>query len=181
MLSIISIPSVSAAGINQTTEGFLNGQETWTGTHTLAAHWTVAPGATLIVNAGSTIVIPYGKHIDVRGAICVGAVSCGAPSDASAGNPTTFSWAIPTESEYLIRGSCYGSVDAACGSGMIIRNTIDEAKTGLNFVEFENAFGYEYIYLTGGNPNAKYQLWSLMAPKLTLMVYVSNRNGSIFF
>ena len=36
------------------------------------------------------------------------------------------------------------------------KNTIDEAKTGLNFVEFENAFGYEYIYLTGGNPNAKY-------------------------
>ena len=156
MLSMISIPSVSAAGINQTTEGLLNGQETWTGTHTLTDNVTVAPGASLIVNAGSTIVIPYGKHIDVRGAICVGAVSCGAPSDGSAGNPTTFSWTVPTGSEYLVRGSCYGSVDAACGSGMIIRNTIDEAKTGLNFVEFENAFGYEYIYLTGGNPNAKY-------------------------
>ena len=116
MLSMISIPSVSAAGINQTTEGLLNGQETWTGTHTLTDNVTVAPGATLIVNAGSTIVIPYGKHIDVRGAICIGAVSCGAPSDGSAGNPTTFSWAIPTESEYLTRGSCLGSIDAACGS-----------------------------------------------------------------
>ena len=65
MLSMISIPSVSAAGINQTTEGLLNGQETWTGTHTLTDNVTVAPGASLIVNAGSTIVIPFGKHIDV--------------------------------------------------------------------------------------------------------------------
>ena len=45
MLSMISIPSVSAAGINQTTEGLLNGQETWTGTHTLTDNVTVAPGA----------------------------------------------------------------------------------------------------------------------------------------
>ena len=44
MLSMISIPSVSAAGINQTTEGLLNGQETWTGTHTLTDNVTVAPG-----------------------------------------------------------------------------------------------------------------------------------------
>ena len=59
MLSMISVPSVSAAGINQTTAGLLNGQETWTGTHTLTDNVTVAPGATLIVNAGSTINIPF--------------------------------------------------------------------------------------------------------------------------
>lgn len=156
MLSMISIPSASAAGINQTTAGLLNGQETWTGTHTLTDNVTVAPGASLIVNAGSTIIVPFGKYIDVRGAICVGKKACGAPSDGSAGDPTTFSWTVPSESEYLVRGDCYVSIDAACGSGMIIRNTIDEAKTGLNFVEFENTFGYEYVYYVGANPNVKY-------------------------
>ena len=103
MLSMISIPSVSAAGINQTTEGLLNGQETWTGTHTLTDNVTVAPGASLVVNAGSTIIIPFGKHIDVRGAICVASTSCGAPSDGSAGNVVKFSWTIPSASEYLER------------------------------------------------------------------------------
>ena len=156
LLSMISIPSVAAAGTNQTTEGLLNGQETWTGTHTLTDNVTIAPGASLVVNAGSTIIIPYGKHIDVRGAICVGATSCGAPSPGSSSNPTTFSWTVPTASEYLVRGSCVGSIDAACDSGMIIRNTIDEAKTELNFVKFENAFGYEYLYSVAGNLYAKY-------------------------
>ena len=173
MLSMISIPAVSAAGINQTTEGLLNGQETWTGTHTLTDNVTVAPGASLIVNAGSTIIIPYGKYIDVRGAICVGAKSCGAPSDGSANDPTTFSWTIPSESEYLVRGACYVSIDAACGSGMVIRNTIDEAKTGLNFVEFENAFGYEFVYYVGPNPNVKYSALVFDGPR-------TNANGLVF-
>jgi len=173
MLSMISVPSVSAAGINQTTAGLLNGQETWTGTHTLTDNVTVAPGATLVVNAGSTINIPFGKFIDVRGAICVAARVCGAPADGSVGNEVTFSWSIPSEAEYLVRGSCLGSVDAACGSGMIIRNTIDESKTGLNFVEFENAFGYEYIYYVGSNPQAKYAALVLDGPR-------TNANGLIF-
>ena len=173
MLSMISIPSVSAAGINQTTEGLLNGQETWTGTHTLIDNVTVAPGASLVVNAGSTIIIPFGKHIDVRGAICVASTSCGAPSDGSAGNMVKFTWTIPSAAEYLERGPCYFSIDAACDSGMIIRNTIDEAKTGLNFVEFENAFGYEYIYVTGGNPNAKYAALVFDGPR-------TNANGLTF-
>ena len=173
MLSMISVPSVSAAGINQTEAGLLNGQETWTGTHTLTDNVTVAPGASLIVNAGTTINIPFGKYIDVRGAICVAARACGAPSDGSAGNEVTFSWSIPSEAEYLVRGSCLGSVDAACGSGMIIRNTIDESKTGLNFVEFENAFGYEYIYYVGNNPQAKYAALVFDGPR-------TNANGLIF-
>ena len=173
MLSMISVPSVSAAGINQTEAGLLNGQETWTGTHTLTDNVTVAPGASLIVNAGTTINIPFGKYIDVRGAICVAARACGAPSDGSVGNEVTFSWSIPSEAEYLVRGSCLGSIDAACGSGMIIRNTIDESKTGLNFVEFENAFGYEYIYYVGNNPQAKYAALVFDGPR-------TNANGLIF-
>ena len=182
MLSMISVPTASAAGINQTTNGLLNGQETWTGTHTLTDNVTVAPGASLIVNAGTTINIPYGKFIDVRGAICVASKACGAPSDGSTGNLVTFSWSIPSATEYLQRGDCYGSVDAACGSGMIIRNTIDEAKTGLNFAEFENAFGYEYIYFVGGNPQAKYAALVFDGPRTTANgLTFTNINASNIF
>ena len=156
MLSVISVPVVSAAAINQTTEGLVNGEETWTVLHTLTDNVTVSPGASLIVNAGTTINIPYGKYIDVKGAICVASRACGAPSDGSASQTVSLTWSLPTESEYLSRGSCQGSIDAACGSGLVIRNTIDEAKTGLNFVEFENAFGYEYLYSASGNTNVKY-------------------------
>ncbi len=182
MISMISVPPVSAAGINQTTEGLLNGQETWTGTHTLTDNVTVAPGAALVVNAGTTINIPYGKHIDVRGAICVASRACGAPSDGSAGDPVSFSWSLPSEAEYLVRGSCYGSIDAACGSGMIIRNTIDEAKTGLNFVNFENAFGYEYIYFVGGNPQAKYAALVFDGPRTNAngMAFTNSNTSNIF-
>ena len=182
MISMISIPPASAAGINQTTEGLLNGQETWTGTHTLTDNVTVAPGAALVVNAGTTINIPYGKHIDVRGAICVASRACGAPADGSASDTVSFSWSLPSEAEYLVRGSCYGSIDAACGSGMIIRNTIDEAKTGLNFVDFENAFGYEYIYFVGGNPQAKYAALVFDGPRTNAngMTFTNSNTSNIF-
>ena len=170
-LSMISIPAVSAAGINQTTAGLLNGQETWTGTHTLTDNVTVAPGASLVVNAGTTINIPFGKHIDVMGAICVAAAACGAPSDGTASNAVKFAWSLPTD--YTVRGPCQGSIDAACGSGVVIRNTIDEAKTGLNFVEFENAYGYELILNIGGNLAARHAALVFDGPR-------TNANGLVF-
>ena len=182
MLSMISVPTASAAVINQTTEGLLNGQETWTGTHTLTDNVTVAPGASLVVNAGATINIPYGKYIDVRGAICVAGRICGAPADGSASNAVTFEWSLPSQTEYQVRGDCYGSVDAACGSGIVIRNTIDEAKTGFNFVNFENAFGYEYIYFVGNNPNVRYAALVFDGPKTTAngLVFTNVNSSNIF-
>ncbi|MEC8540896.1 MAG: right-handed parallel beta-helix repeat-containing protein, partial [Candidatus Thermoplasmatota archaeon] len=182
MLSVISVPVASAAGINETTGGLVNGQETWTGTHTLTDSVTVSPGASLIVNAGTTINIPYGKHIDVEGAICVASVACGAPADGSASSKVSFVWTLPTESEYLSRGSCQASVDAACGSGVIIRNTIDEAKTGFNFVEFENAFGYEYLYSASGNTNVKYAALVFDGPQTTAngLEFINVNSSNIF-
>ena len=103
----------------------------------------------------------------MEGAICVASVACGAPADGSASSKVSFVWTLPTESEYLSRGSCQASVDAACGSGVIIRNTIDEAKTGFNFVEFENAFGYEYLYSASGNTNVKYAALVFDGPQTT--------------
>ena len=71
--------------------------------------------------SGTTVNIPYGKHIDVEGAICVASTSCGASSDGSASSKTRFTWTLPTD--YTIRGSCVVSIDTACGGGMVIRNT----------------------------------------------------------
>ena len=154
LTTMLVVPSSTAAGINQTTSGTLNGQETWSGTHTLTDNVTIAAGATLVVSAGATINIPFGKYIDVQGAICVASKTCGASSDGSSSSMTTFSWDLP--SDYTVRGHCVISIDAACGSGMVIRNTIDESKTGLNFVEFQNAFGYEIGVNTLNGLDAKY-------------------------
>ena len=76
ILSVISVPVASAAGINETTGGLVNGQEHGREPYTYRQCYGI-PGASLIVNAGTTINIPYGKHIDVEGAICVASVACG--------------------------------------------------------------------------------------------------------
>ena len=149
MVTMVGVPTVTA--INETTQGTVTGTETWSGTMNLQGDVEVAEGAKLIINAGTTVNIPYGKFIDVKGAICIGDASCG----ASAGSPSSkarFIWALPTD--YTKIGRCYinGSStftngDAACGSGMVIRNTIDQSITSINFAHFENAYGYP-IYVS---------------------------------
>lgn len=149
MLAVVSVPSVMA--VNETTQGEVSGTETWTGTMNLQGDVTVNEGAKLIINAGTTVNIPYGKYIDVKGAICIGDTACGA-SAGSASSQARFIWAQPAD--YNKVGRCYqnGSNlftngDAACGSGMIIRNTIDQAITSINFAHFENAYGFP-IYVS---------------------------------
>tara|TARA_B110000459_G_scaffold195696_1_gene236655 strand:+ start:4341 stop:8903 length:4563 start_codon:yes stop_codon:yes gene_type:complete len=159
LTGMLMLPNSSAAGINQTTNGTLNGQETWSGTHTLTDNVTIAAGASLVVSTGTTVNIPYGKHIDVQGAICVASTSCGASSDGSAASQTRFTWTLPTD--YTIRGACVVSIDTACGSGMVIRNTIDQSKTGLNHVVFTNAYGFEMAVDT----------FSGVAPKYSALVF----------
>ena len=83
LTGLITIPTVSA--VNETKSGIISGTETWTGTMNLNGDVTVAEGAKLIVNAGTTINLPPGTFIDVEGAICIGETSCGA-SSGSAGN-----------------------------------------------------------------------------------------------
>ena len=144
LTGLITIPTVSA--VNETKSGTISGVETWTGTMNLDGDVIVAEGAKLIVNAGTTINIPYGIYLDVEGAICVADSSCGA-SSGSAGNQARFVWSTPTD--YTINGRCYSNnsnnpnwnTDTACGSGMIIRSTIDQAITSIKYAHFENAYG----------------------------------------
>ena len=144
MVSMVSLPTAMAT--NETTQGVVTGVETWTGTMNLQGDVEVAEGAKLVINAGTTINLPVGKFIDVKGAICIGDSSCGA-SSGSASSKARFIWALPTDynkvGRCFINGSNYfTNVDAACGSGMIIRNTIDQSITSINYAHFENAYGF---------------------------------------
>ncbi len=144
LLGMVAVPTASAS--NETTQGTVTGVETWTGTMNLQGDVEVAEGAKLIINAGTTVNIPYGKFIDVKGAICIGDSACGATA-GSASSKARFIWSLPTD--YNKVGRCLNNAsnvlnnpDAACGSGMVIRNTIDQSITSINYAHFENAYGY---------------------------------------
>ena len=147
LTGLITIPAASA--VNETKSGIISGTETWTGTVNLNGDVTIAEGAQLIVNAGTTINLPYGTYIDVEGAICIADSSCGA-SSGSAGNQARFVWSTPTD--YTITGRCYTNNsnnpnyndDTGCGSGMVIRSTIDQAITSIKYAHFENAYGIPF-------------------------------------
>ena len=145
MLAMVSVPSAMA--VNETTQGTVTGTETWSGTINLQGDIEVAEGSKLIVNAGTTVNVPAGNYIDVRGAICIGDTACGA-SGGSSSSQARFIWSTPTDDTK--QGRCANdyantnlavSSDAACGSGMIIRDTIDQSITSINFAHFENAYG----------------------------------------
>jgi len=144
MIGLVTVPTASA--VNETASGDIITTETWSGTHTLTGDVTVKEGAKLVINAGTTVNIPAGVFIDVEGAICAGSASCGA-SQGSASSQVRFEWATP--SDYSVAGRCYQqgnqlltNSDAACGSGIIIRSTINQASTGMSHVSFNNAYGY---------------------------------------
>ena len=143
VIGMAAVPTAQA--VNETTQGTVTGTETWSGTMNLQDDVTVAEGAKLIVNAGTTINIPFGKFIDVEGAICIGDAACGA-SPGSSSSKARFIWTTPTD--YNKVGRCLSNQsnilnnpDAACGSGLIIRDTIDQSITSINFAHFENAYG----------------------------------------
>ena len=144
MIGLITVPTASA--VNETASGTILTTETWSGTHTLTDNVRIAEGAKLIINAGTTINIPAGKVILVDGALCAGSASCGA-SQASASSPIRLNWANPADT--TVTGICsdpqnnlLNNPDAACGSGVVIRNTINQASTGLSYVTFDNAYGF---------------------------------------
>ena len=137
MLAMVSVPSAMA--VNETTQGTVTGTETWSGTINLQGDIEVAEGSKLIVNAGTTVNVPAGKFIDVRGAICIGDTACGA-SGGSSSSQARFIWSTPTDDTK--QGRCANdyantnlavSSDAACGSGMIIRDTIDQSITSVSY------------------------------------------------
>jgi len=81
MIGLVTVPTASA--VNETASGTIVTTEIWSGTHTLTGDVTIAEGAKLVIQAGTTVNIPAGVFIDVEGAICAGSASCGATQGSS--------------------------------------------------------------------------------------------------
>jgi hypothetical protein len=149
MTALVSLtPSVMAT--NETTSGVIVGTETWQGAHSLTGDVEIAPGAKLIIQPGTSITIPNGTYIHVKGNMCAGDTSCGAVGMGSNASRITFSWTSPANDSQT--GRCYKMVnpsngqplwnpDASCFEGILIRDTIDIAQTKLNHVTIQNAYG----------------------------------------
>ncbi|MDP6221073.1 MAG: hypothetical protein QGG76_05740, partial [Candidatus Thalassarchaeaceae archaeon] len=153
LLSLV-LPAYPVSASNETTSGTITGTETWAGTHTLTGDVTIAPGAKLIINAGATISFPNGTHLDVRGSLCAGVVSCGSSSNADDSMRITLRWEAPLNSS--ANGECYGMSesnqeiwidDPSCNEGVLMRSSIDLSETGMRYVTFDGPWGMPY-YIT---------------------------------
>ncbi|HJM13745.1 MAG TPA: right-handed parallel beta-helix repeat-containing protein [Candidatus Thalassarchaeaceae archaeon] len=151
LLSIVlslALPAGTVMASNETTEGTITGTETWAGTHTLTGDVSIAPGAKLIIHAGSTVIFANGSHLDVRGSLCAGAISCGSPTNAGPTMRITLKWEEPANSSAT--GECYGMSqgnqeiwidDPSCNEGVLMRSSIDLSETELRYVTFDGAWG----------------------------------------
>jgi len=154
-------PEVEAGGTNQTTSGTLTGTETWSGSHTLTGDVEVAEGAQLIINAGTTINLPVGAYIVVKGSMCAGDSACGA-TQAGTGSPVRFIWptAAPVPNT---TGRCYDpgnqltNTDLNCGEAILFESTIDQALTSLSHVTIDGAYGIP-VYI----PSRSYYAYGAM-------------------
>jgi hypothetical protein len=155
MLSSVLIalvgPATPVMANNETTAGTITTSETWSGTHQLTGDVTIASGAKLIINPGTTVIFPNGTYLDVRGNICAGVSSCGASGDASIANKITLRWTDPSNSSAI--GECKGMMqgtqeiqieDASCFEGMLIRSSIDLSETGFRHITIDDAWGIPY-------------------------------------
>ena len=145
-----TIPPVSA--INETSSGSITNTETWMGVHNLDGDLVIEGGAKLIINAGTTINIPYDRNIHIEGSICAGDSSCGA-TQASTGSPIRFIWGdAPTGN---LTSRCYvtglWNPDLSCGSGIYIDSTIDQASTRMNHIVIDGAYGIPVDISGAGN------------------------------
>ena len=144
-------PATPVMADNETTSGTITTSETWSGTHQLTGDVTIASGAKLIIQPGTTVIFPNGTYLDVRGNICAGVSSCGASGDASLANKITLRWTEPSNSSAI--GECKGMKqgtqeiqveDPSCFEGMLIRSSIDLSETGFRHITFEDAWGIPY-------------------------------------
>lgn len=154
-------PATPVSATNETTGGTITGTETWSGSHQITDDVSVAAGAKLIIEPGTTITFPNGTMLDVRGNLCAGVSACGASGNAGANNPITLTWTEPAVSNAT--GECYGLGsgnskiwirDSSCGEGVILRDSMDLSQSGMRNMHFNGAWGipfyvqleYEYRY-----------------------------------
>lgn len=151
LISLVSPASLVSAS-NETSSGTITGTEIWSGVHQLTGDVTIASGAQLIINPGTSISASNGTHIDVRGSICIGEVSCGASSNANPNQKITFQWSDPLNSSAT--GKCVGMsqnnqeitvTDPSCYEGILIRSSIDLSLTGVRYLVMDGAYGIPHF------------------------------------
>ena len=136
----VALPT-SVSATNETSSGTIQGIETWTGSHSVSGDIVIAQGSRLIIDGGTTISMANGTALVAQGNLCAGDASCGA---MAAGSAITFTWSAP--SNQSMSGDCYieplWNRDPSCGEGVVIRNSVDLAKTKLNHLRLVNAYGF---------------------------------------
>ena len=146
MAALVTVPT--AAAVNETTDGYISGTETWSGSITLTGDVNVTEGSKLIINAGTTVTIPQGRYIYVQGALCAGDSSCGA-TQGSSGSQVRFVWSnnvgltgATTSTRCVNPNVNLYNVDLGCGEAVVFAQTIDEDETGLSYVTFQDGYGF---------------------------------------
>jgi len=140
-VAISFVPTASAFNETNGSPGndVVNGVEVWRNSHTLVGNVTVPAGATLKINAGTSVSFTAGSALIVNGAICAGDTTCGAAS----GGTISFTWQAPldeTQSTWCVDEEF--SWDASCGEGVVLNSGIDESISSIQNLELNGAYGY---------------------------------------
>ena len=172
LISSLVLPaSLVSAAVNETSEGIITGTETWSGTHSVSDDITIATGAKLIIQPGSSIEFSNGSKLVVRGSLCAGESTCGSSSDATSASIIQLSWSLPADPSAT--GDCYGISegsqeitvdDPSCGEGVVMMSTVDLSQTAMRYVDLDgpwgvphyisavNEFRYAALVLDGASP-----------------------------
>ena len=144
-------PASTVSAQNDTSSGYIDTIEVWSGSHTVTGDIIISPGAKLIIEPSTEITLFNGTSIEARGNLCIGATSCGASQDATSNSRISMTWQDPTNAS--AKGDCEGMSfgtstlgieDPSCGEGIIIRSTIDLAQTALQYLDINSAWGVPF-------------------------------------
>ena len=136
-LSALIGPAAPVAADNETSAGYINSVEVWSGTHNVAGDIIISPGAKLIIEPSTDVIFANGTSLEARGNLCIGAASCGASQDATPATRISMTWSDPENAS--ASGDCdgmsfgtstLGIEDPSCGEGIIIRGPREERCTG---------------------------------------------------
>ena len=150
-LSALIGPAAPVAADNETSAGYINAVEVWSGTHNVAGDIIISPGAKLIIEPSTEVIFSNGTSLEARGNLCIGAASCGASQDATSATRISMTWTDPENAS--ASGDCDGMTfgtstlgieDPSCGEGIIIRSTIDLAQTALRHLDINSAWGVPF-------------------------------------
>ena len=68
-------PASTVSAQNDTSSGYIDTIEVWSGSHTVTGDIIISPGAKLIIEPSTEITLFNGTSIEARGNLCIGATS----------------------------------------------------------------------------------------------------------